>query len=99
IRGLVPSSDPEATRTMTRTPRSVTVTPVPASAAGRGADPLAIVPQVLDLVRLHGAIFLRATFHAPWQYQAPRFAETTGILPAGPGSVVVFHIITEGDGW
>ena len=51
---------------MTQTPPQVTGTPELSDRAAGGfddADPLELVPQVLGLVRLHGAIFFRS--HVP----------------------------------
>ena len=83
---------------MIRTPRSVTVTPVPGPAGG-APDPFQVVPQILDLVRLHGAIFFRADFREPWAYTSPRTLDIEGVLPPGPGSLVMFHIIAAGECW
>ena len=38
-------------------------------------DPFAIVPQVLDLVRLNGAIFFRSHSRSPWAYTSPPVLE------------------------
>jgi len=67
----------------------------------RGAtrDPFAIVPQVLDLVRLSGAIFFRSSFRSPWAYTSPPVVELAGALPAARGSLVLFHIVVEGHCW
>jgi AraC-like DNA-binding protein len=62
-------------------------------------DPFEVVPQVLDLVRLTGAIFFRSDFRAPWAYSSPATVELAGALPPGTGSLVMFHIIAEGSGW
>lgn len=62
-------------------------------------DPFEVVPHVLDLVRLSGAIFFRSDFHAPWSYTSPGMREMAGALPPGPGSLVMFHILAEGHCW
>lgn len=62
-------------------------------------DPLAVVPQVLDLVRLSGAIFFQAEFHGPWAYTSPPTQQLAAALPEGTGSLVMFHIIAEGSCW
>ena len=62
-------------------------------------DPFTIVPQVLDLVRLNGAIFFRSDFRAPWGYTSPPVQELAGALPHSPGSLVLFHIVAEGHCW
>jgi hypothetical protein len=38
-------------------------------------DPFTIVPQVLDLVRLNGAILFRSDFRSPWAYTSPPVQE------------------------
>ena len=57
------------------------------------------MPQVLDLVRLTGAIFFRDDFHAPWAYWSPRTLEIEGAIPPGAGSLVMFHIVDRGSCW
>jgi AraC-like DNA-binding protein len=83
---------------MTQTPPYVTLPPdVADSKAIR--DPFTVVPQVLDLVRLTGAIFFRSAFRAPWAYTSPPTLELAGALPPGSGSLVMFHIVAEGRCW
>jgi AraC-like DNA-binding protein len=62
-------------------------------------DPFEVIPQVLELVRLSGAIFFRSEFHSPWSYTSPPTLELAGVLPPGTGSLVMFHIVAEGRGW
>lgn len=62
-------------------------------------DPFDVVPQVLDLVRLTGAIFFRSEFRSPWAYSSPATMELAGALPPGTGSLVMFHIVAEGRCW
>ena len=83
---------------MTRTTADVTgTTEVAHIAAAR--DPYEVVPQVLDLVRLTGAIFFRSDFRSPWSYTSPPTRELVGALPPGRGSLVMFHIVAEGHCW
>jgi hypothetical protein len=83
---------------MTETPPSLTETPDLGSGEGT-RDPFEVVPQVLDLVRLSGAIFFRSDFSAPWAYTSPPTLDLAGALPPGEGSLVMFHIIAEGRCW
>ena len=83
---------------MTETPPLLTETSDVVS-TGPIHDPFDVVPQVLDLVRLTGAIFFRADFSAPWAYTSPRTVELRGALPPGEGSLVMFHVIAEGRCW
>ena len=75
---------------MTERPPGMTGSPDPVAGI---RDPFAVVPQVLDLVRLNGAIFFRSDFRAPWAYTSPPALELAGALPRGPGSLVMFHVI------
>ena len=85
-------------RTMTETPAGLTETPdVLRSKEIR--DPFEVVPQVLDLVRLSGAIFFRSDLRAPWALTAPASRELSEALPPGAGSLVMFHIVAEGHCW
>jgi len=83
---------------MTRTTLDVTQTADIDRAASR-QDPYAVVPLVLDLVRLTGAIFFRSDFRSPWAYTSPPTLELAGALPPGTGSLVMFHIVAEGHCW
>jgi AraC-like DNA-binding protein len=87
---------------MTETARDVTETaagPQAAPAATLRGDPFAVIPQVLDLVRLRGAIFFRSDFRAPWAYWSPATLDIEGALPPGDGSLVMFHIVAQGHCW
>jgi AraC-like DNA-binding protein len=83
---------------MTETPSPLTETPNLVASNGI-RDPFEVVPRVLDLVRLTGAIFFRSDFRAPWAYTSPPTLELAGALPPGTGSLVMFHIIAEGRCW
>jgi AraC-like DNA-binding protein len=85
---------------MTGTPQHMTGTPEHAgTGSGRARDPFAVVPQVLDLVRLSGAIFFRSEFRSPWAYSAPSGDQMAGVLPPNKGSLVMFHIVADGECW
>jgi AraC-like DNA-binding protein len=53
--------------------------------------------ETLRVVRLVGAIFINARFTAPWCYQSPPAASAAPLLEPGAESVVIFHLITEGE--
>ncbi|MFN8630603.1 MAG: AraC family transcriptional regulator [Chloroflexota bacterium] len=81
---------------MIETPRRMTKTPfVPSSPAN---EPYALVAQVLDLVRLSGAVFFLSDFRSPWAYVSPP-AELESILPPSRGSLVMFHFVASGSCW
>lgn len=80
---------------MTETPQQLIRTPD----LNTSGDPLDIVPRVLDLIRFTGAIFFRATFRSPWAYTSPTTPEIIDVLPSGEGSLVMFHVVAEGECW
>lgn len=53
--------------------------------------------ETLRVVRLTGAIFINARFTAPWCYQSPPAASAAPLLEPGAESVVIFHLVTEGE--
>lgn len=53
--------------------------------------------ETLRVVRLVGAIFIRARFTAPWSYPSPPADAMAPILEPGAERVVIFHLITEGE--
>lgn len=89
---------------MIRTPPELTGTP-DLDGGGRSGDDTGpdgrfdIVPWVLELVRLNGAIFFRSDFRSPWAYTSPPALELEGAVPASTGSLVMFHIVAEGACW
>ncbi|MET0773759.1 MAG: AraC family transcriptional regulator [Candidatus Limnocylindrales bacterium] len=89
------------TTTMTTTPDTMTATPEtrPEPVA---VDPLELVPRVLDLVRLSGAIFLKSDFRAPWSYSSPPAPQMAVALPELAGrssSLVMLHVVASGSCW
>jgi AraC-like DNA-binding protein len=55
--------------------------------------------DLLSLIRLSGAIFLRAEFTSPWAYESPSGAELIAALSPQSKRLLLFHIIAEGDCW
>lgn len=53
--------------------------------------------ETLRVVRLVGAIFIRARFTAPWCYHSPPADAAAPVLEPGAERVVIFHLITEGE--
>ena len=53
--------------------------------------------ETLRVVRLVGAIFIKARFTAPWCYQSPSADSAAPLLEPGAERVVIFHLITEGE--
>jgi AraC-like DNA-binding protein len=86
---------------MTETTAGLTETPETVAVGGPRLEPLSfgVVSQVLDLVRLAGAIFLRAEFRAPWAYRSPPAADLAATFLPGASSLVLFHIVADGRCW
>ncbi len=71
---------------MTQTPHRMTEAP----------DPFGVVADVLDLVRLGGAIFLHSDFREPWAYTSPPGQDLAATVLPGTKSLCLFHIIGRG---
>ncbi len=80
---------------MTQTPEELTDSP---DYAWRAAS-LDLVTSALSMVRLAGAIFLRAEYTAPWAYVSPPSADLTRILLPQAQRLILFHIVEEGQCW
>ena len=52
--------------------------------------------QVLNAVRLTGAIFFNGEFTAPWGFEASRVETLCSLLPAGTGRLLIYHLVIEG---
>lgn len=55
-----------------------------------------LLSDVLQTLRLSGALFLRGDFTAPWGVMASGAAEVGAFLKAGRGRVLVFHMVAAG---
>lgn len=53
--------------------------------------------EVLRVVHLVGAIFIRGRFCAPWCYYSPHANAAAPLLEPRAEKVVIFHLITEGE--
>src|SRR5262245_55052584 len=78
---------------MTKKPLELTDSPE------RGSAPVDLVTDVLSMLRLAGAIFLRAEFTAPWAYESPAPDELASVLETDSERLILFHIIAEGHCW
>jgi len=52
--------------------------------------------ELLQVVRLSGAIFLHARFTAPWSYPSPRADRVLPLLEPGAERMVIFHLVSDG---
>jgi AraC-like DNA-binding protein len=77
---------------MTQAPNQLTVLP----GSAQQVPGLRLLADVLAMIRLTGAIFLRAEFTEPFAYRSPRAAELARGLSPGAQSLILFHIVADG---
>ncbi|HKT36213.1 MAG TPA: AraC family transcriptional regulator [Nitrospira sp.] len=58
-----------------------------------------VLSEVLETVRLDGAMFYNAEFSAPWCFRSPRSSVLAPYLSDGRQHVIIFHLLTEGRGY
>ncbi len=58
-----------------------------------------VLSEVLETVRLDGAMFYNAEFSAPWCFRSPGSRTLAPYLSPGPRHVIIFHLLTEGRGY
>lgn len=58
-----------------------------------------VLSDVLETVRLSGAIFMRGEFATPWGLYAPISQETAQVVLPTARNLIVFHIVAEGQCW
>ncbi len=74
---------------MTATPDHSTGSPLPSGASD-------LLSDVLKVLHLSSAVFLRGDFTAPWAFHSLGPDECASMLSRGARSVVLFHIVLEG---
>jgi len=52
--------------------------------------------EILQSVKLEGAMFYKAEFTAPWGFRSPPTCEVAAFLRKGPKHVIVYHLLTQG---
>jgi AraC-like DNA-binding protein len=85
----------EGDSTMTHTPDQLTD---PSDSVG-APSPLNLAADVLSMVRLTGAIFLRAEYTAPWAIESPPAIDLARMFESRTQRQILFHIIFEGQCW
>jgi hypothetical protein len=58
-----------------------------------------VLSDVLQSIRLSGAVLFKGEFTAPWAVAAPASALVTPLLKPDAARLVLFHVIAEGSGW
>ncbi len=59
----------------------------------------AALAPVLGQLRLSGSIFLRAEYTEAWSYRSLDGPSTAAMLGAGPGRLILFHVVAAGECW
>lgn len=78
---------------MTETPNVLPDRPRSGPLPAVGMD---LLSDVLRVVRLSGAVFLRGEFAAPWGFTSPGATELANVLSPGASRLVLFHVVMEG---
>jgi AraC-like DNA-binding protein len=52
--------------------------------------------EILQSVKLEGAIFYNAEFTSPWGFRSPPTCEVASFLGKGPKHVILYHLLTQG---
>jgi AraC-like DNA-binding protein len=58
-----------------------------------------VLSEVLETVRLDGAMYYNGEFSAPWCVRTPRSSMLAPYLSDGRRHVIIFHLLTEGRGY
>src|SRR5690348_440275 len=58
-----------------------------------------VLSEVLESVRLDGAMYFNGEFSAPWCFRAPRSSMYAPYVSDGQRHVIIFHLLTEGHGY
>jgi len=58
-----------------------------------------VLSDVLQMIRLEGALFLNGEFHEPWCVSAPRGSDFASILCPRAENLAILHMVLEGRCW
>jgi AraC-like DNA-binding protein len=61
--------------------------------------PMDVLSDVLQMIRLEGALFLNGEFHEPWCVNAPRGSDFATILCPRESNLAILHMVLEGRCW
>jgi AraC-like DNA-binding protein len=61
--------------------------------------PIDVVSQVLESVRLRGAVYFSVTASAPWVAEAPPATELASYIMPGAEHVIEYHVVVSGTGY
>ncbi|HWR14271.1 MAG TPA: AraC family transcriptional regulator [Terriglobales bacterium] len=52
--------------------------------------------EVLNAVKMEGAVFYNAEFTAPWGFRSPQSCNIASFLGKGTKHIIIYHLVTEG---
>ncbi|MFB3922130.1 MAG: cupin domain-containing protein [Terriglobia bacterium] len=52
--------------------------------------------EILQSVKLEGAVFYRAEFTAPWGFRSPPTSEAAAFIGKGPKHIIIYHLLAQG---
>jgi AraC-like DNA-binding protein len=81
--------------TMIDTPEELAGTPGLTS----GGSNFDLLADVLDRVRLSGALFLRGEYTSPWAFSSPGHCDLLDLLAPDARRLLIFHVVRQGTGW
>jgi AraC-like DNA-binding protein len=55
--------------------------------------------EILNVVKLEGALFYNAEYSRPWCFRSPASAVICKHLGAADAHIIVYHLVTEGSAW
>ena len=58
-----------------------------------------VLSEILQSVRITGAVFYNAEYSAPWSFRSPASSALLPHLSSASGHVIVYHMITDGRAW
>lgn len=65
----------------------------------RSGGPLDALSDVLEVVRLTGALFFLVDAHTPWVADAPAAAHLAPVILPGAQHIVSYHVVMQGSCW
>jgi AraC-like DNA-binding protein len=80
---------------LSSSPKVLTETP----GALQEDEPMDVLSDVLQMVRLEGALFLNAELHEPWCVEVPKGSDVAQVLRPGAENLAICHMILEGRCW
>jgi AraC-like DNA-binding protein len=58
-----------------------------------------VLSDILNAVRLKGAVFYNAEFSAPWSFRSPPSCRLARYVASEESHIIVYHLVLEGKAW